>query len=119
MLRKLGYRADTATNGAEAIDALEHHYYDLVLMDIEMPVMDGIEATKIIRQRWHKCPRIIAVTALVDFQDACYEAGVDDFLAKPLRIEDLRNSIEYNLPIASSTEFMKSEFEKISAATYV
>lgn len=111
MLRKLGHQADTAENGAEAIEALENRYHDLVLMDIEMPVMNGLEATKIIRERWHHPPKIIAVTALADCRDACLEAGADDFLAKPLRIEELRDSIEYNFPIPLITEFMTGEIE--------
>jgi CheY-like chemotaxis protein len=111
MLRKLGHQADMAENGAEAVKALEDRYYDLVLMDIEMPVMDGFEATRFIRRRWHQNPKIIAVTALTDSRDACIEAGADDFLVKPLRIEELRDSIEFNFPIPLITEFMPGELE--------
>jgi len=116
MLRKLGHQADMAENGAEAIEALENRHYDLVLMDIEMPVMDGFEATKIIRRRWHQNPKIIAVTALTDCKDACLEAGADDFLGKPLRIEKLRDSIDYNFPIPLITEFMPGELERTHSA---
>jgi CheY-like chemotaxis protein len=99
MLKKLGHQADIATNGIEAIEALEHNSYDIVLMDIQMPKMDGLEATKIIRQRWHQNPRIIFVTSLTNCQDACLDAGADDFLTKPLGIETLRKAIEYHMQI--------------------
>jgi CheY-like chemotaxis protein len=111
MLKKLGHQADFATNGIEAIEALAHHSYDVILMDIQMPEMDGIEATKIIRQRWNGT-KIIAATAQAICLDACLEAGVDDFLAKPLRIEKLRAAIEYNMPIPS---FVTSGLEEITA----
>jgi CheY-like chemotaxis protein len=113
MLKKLGHHVDLATNGIEAIEALEHQPYDAILMDIQMPVMDGIEATRIIRQRWNNRPKIIAATAQAICLDACLEAGVDDFLIKPLGIEKLRATIEYNIPIPS---FMKGGMEEISAA---
>ncbi len=115
MLKKLGHQAYTAENGAEAIEALEHRYYDLVLMDIEMPVMDGFEATRIIRNRWNQNLKIIAVTALTDCRDACLEAGADDFLPKPLRIEELRESIRYHIPNSPFTELIPNELESVCA----
>ena len=78
-----------------------------------MPEMDGLEATKIIRQKWHYSPKIIAATSLANCQDACFDAGADDFLTKPPRIEKLRAAIEYNMPIPS---FVMSELEEITAA---
>jgi CheY-like chemotaxis protein len=113
MLKKLGHEVDLAANGIEAIESLEHHIYDTVLMDIQMPEMDGIEATKIIRQRWNNGPRIVAATAAAICLDACLEAGVDDFLTKPLGIEKLRAAIEYNMPIPS---FMTSGLKEVSAS---
>jgi len=113
LLGKLGHHVDLATNGIEAIEALEHQAYDAILMDIQMPVMDGIEATRIIRQRWNNGPKIIAATAQAICFDACLEAGVDDFLIKPLEIEKLRATIEYNMAIPI---FMNGEMEEISAA---
>ena len=101
MLKKLGHQADIATNGIEAIEALEHNSYDIVLMDIQMPEMDGLEATKIIRQKWHQGPKIIAVTTLTDYREACLEAGADDFLTKPLGMEELRETIKCHMPISS------------------
>ena len=97
MLKKLGHQADFATNGVEAIEALEHKRYDIVFMDIQMPEMDGIEATKIIRQRWNKGPKIIVTTALAICRGACIEAGADNFLTKPLIVEELKASIDNHM----------------------
>ncbi|NMB85793.1 MAG: hybrid sensory kinase in two-component regulatory system with RcsB and YojN [Methanosaeta sp. PtaB.Bin018] len=99
ILKKLGYRADTANNGHEVLLALEDHPYDLVLMDIQMPEMDGIEATKVIRKRWPQGPKIIVVTAFDPeiCRDLCYEVGADDFLNKPVKAEELDAAIERNM----------------------
>ena len=114
MLKKLGYQTDFAVNGIEAIEALEHKSYDIVLMDIQMPVMDGLEATKIIRQRWHQNPKIIIITSLTNCRDACFDAGADDFLNKPFGIEKLRAAIEYNMSIPS---FASSSLEEFAATS--
>lgn len=93
MLKKLGYMADTAANGKEVLRALENHHYDIILMDIQMPEMDGLEATRQIRVRWpNKQPKIVAVTAhALDFtRKDCLDADMDDYITKPLTIEDLR-----------------------------
>jgi CheY-like chemotaxis protein len=111
MLKKLGHHADIARNGIEAIESLEHHNYDIVLMDIEMPEMDGLEATKIIRQRWYHSPKIIVVTTLANCREVCLEAGADDFISKPLNMQDLRDSIEFNMPISS---FVSSNLEEFT-----
>ena len=108
MLKKLGYHADLATNGIEAIEAIEHQSYDIVLMDIQMPEMDGLEATKIIRQRWHEDLKIIIVTSLNNYREVCLEAGADDFLTKPFGIENLRDIIKCHMPISSFSEFASS-----------
>jgi CheY-like chemotaxis protein len=98
-LKKLGLKADTANNGREVLVALEEHHYDLVLMDIQMPEMDGIEATKIIRKRWSQGPKIIVVTSFEAemCRDLCYNAGADDYLNKPVKIDELGAAIERNL----------------------
>jgi CheY-like chemotaxis protein len=98
-LKKLGLQADTAKNGREVLVALEEHHYDLVLMDIQMPEMDGIEATKIIRKRWSQGPKIIVVTSFEAemCRDLCYDAGADDYLNKPVKIDELGAAIERNL----------------------
>jgi PAS domain S-box-containing protein len=93
MLEKMGYRADVAANGVEALEALERQSYDTVLMDVEMPEMDGLEATRRIHQRWPRDqrPHIVAVTAnaMQGERDLCIQAGVDDYITKPIHIEDL------------------------------
>jgi CheY-like chemotaxis protein len=98
---KLGYQTDLATNGIEAIEALEHQSYDLVLMDIQMPKMNGLEATKIIRQRWHQNSKIIIITAYTNYYAACIDAGADDFMTKPLGIENLKETIKCHMPTQS------------------
>jgi len=112
MLKKLGYQADIATNGIDAIEALEHHSYDIVLMDIQMPEMDGLEATKTIRRRGFQDPRIIVVTSLDNYREICLAAGADDYLTKPLGIEKLRKAIEDHMTILS---VISSNSEEITA----
>lgn len=97
LLKKLGHRADPAENGLKALQALENNHYDLVLMDCQMPVMDGYEATQRIRQNpeWQQLP-IIAVTANVmqgDRED-CLASGMNDYITKPYKREELRAVIE-------------------------
>ena len=92
LLGKLGYRADIASNGLEALSALERARYDVVLMDVQMPELDGLEATRRIHARWGaERPHIIAVTAgvLDDEREQCLAAGMDDFVSKPIRGEEL------------------------------
>jgi len=93
MLKKLGYHADVAANGLEVLSAHEHYSYGTVLMDIQMPEMDGLEATRIIRQCRPDGLRIIAVTASApgETREKCLEAGMDDYFSKPLRIKELAN----------------------------
>ncbi len=94
LLERLGYRADLAANGLEALAALRRQPYDLVLMDVQMPEMDGLEAARRIRAEWppDARPRIIAMTAnaLRGDREACLEAGMDDYLSKPILLDDLR-----------------------------
>ena len=97
LLARLGYPVDIATNGQEVVDALEGKSYDLVLMDVEMPVMDGVEATTEIRRRWGESgPRIVAVTAnaMEGDRDRYIEAGMDDYVSKPIRVESLVNVLK-------------------------
>jgi PAS domain S-box-containing protein len=98
MLARLGYDADVVANGKEVLDALEHRAYDLILMDLHMPEMDGLEATKRIVSdaSLDPRPRIVALTAgvLDETRNRCLEAGMDDFLGKPLRIGDLVPKLE-------------------------
>lgn len=93
MLAKLGHRVDVVANGLEAVDAVRLGGYDVVLMDVQMPELDGLEATRIIRTDLppDRQPPIVAMTANVQLEDraACTAAGMDDYLAKPVRLTDL------------------------------
>lgn len=98
LLNQMGYgHADLATNGLEAIAALEREDYDVILMDIQMPEMDGLEATRRIVARWPagRRPRIIAMTAnaMQGDREMCIAAGMDDYLAKPIRPEELQSAL--------------------------
>jgi PAS domain S-box-containing protein len=90
-LQKLGYQANAVTNGVEAIDAVERGGYDLVLMDCQMPVMDGFEATRRIRQSIHGGIPIIALTAdaMSGDRERCLSEGMNDYLAKPVDMGQL------------------------------
>jgi signal transduction histidine kinase/ActR/RegA family two-component response regulator len=104
-LRKLGYEADVVANGREAIAAVTNGTYGLVLMDCQMPEMDGFEATASIRARERGETRlpIIALTANATDGDRerCIEAGMDDYLAKPVKLDTLRAVLEHWLPAAA------------------
>lgn len=95
----MGYRASLATNGREAVEAVSQHDYDIVLMDCQMPEMDGFEASRCIRRREESKEThlpIIALTAntLAGDRERCLEAGMDDFLSKPIRSSELAIMIE-------------------------
>jgi PAS domain S-box-containing protein len=98
VLNRMGYAADVAVNGLEAIAALEAGTYDLVLMDVQMPELDGLEATRQIRSRWPGAagPRIAAMTAnaMPGDRELCLAAGMDDYISKPIRIEELTAVLE-------------------------
>ncbi len=93
MLEKIGYQADRAWNGLEVIKALKHQRYDLILMDVQMPEMDGIEATMAIRNQFppEKQPYIIAITAhaMQGVQEHLLNVGMDAYVSKPVKMEDL------------------------------
>src|SRR5439155_15295667 len=97
LLEKLGYRADIAANGLEVLAALERQPYDLLLSDVQMPEMDGLEATRRILQRWPEGERpwIVAMTAeaMSGDRERCLEAGMNDYLTKPIRPEELVTAI--------------------------
>ena len=98
MLKKLGYRADVAANGLEAVDAVQRQRYDVVLMDMQMPEMDGLAATRQIRQLFTnpKEPYIVAMTAnaMPGDRELCLQAGMNDYVSKPVRIEALVKALE-------------------------
>ena len=92
MLKRLGYSADAVANGLEALQALGRQHYDIVLMDVRMPEMDGLEATQIIRKRWPKNGlMVIAITAyaLEGDREKCLDAGMDDYISKPVKLDEL------------------------------
>ncbi len=97
LLQRMGYRADLAADGNEVIDCLKRQRYDLVLMDVQMPHLDGLEATRLIHQQWQgeERPRIVATTAIArpGDQERCFAAGMDDFVGKPIRTEDLQAAL--------------------------
>jgi CheY-like chemotaxis protein/HPt (histidine-containing phosphotransfer) domain-containing protein len=104
ILEKLGYRGDAAANGIEALQALERIFYDLVLMDVQMPEMDGLEATRRVRGNQsfvldHDIP-IIAMTAhaFEDDRRLCLDAGMNDFISKPVEPQALSEALERWLP---------------------
>ncbi len=137
ILEKLGYRADVVSNGLEAVNLVQTVPYDCVLMDMEMPEMDGITATKrIMEQKLVKTPYIIALTAYAMSEDRnrCLSAGMNDFITKPIRIQELERALDKiialreqsgdsnqnisqedipaeSLPLSSATELNKSDHD--------
>ena len=105
LLAKLGYEADVVENGREALDALERVTYDVVLMDVQMPELDGLEATRRIRERFRSThgPTIIAMTAnaMEGDREECLAAGMDDYLPKPIRLEELSRVLARCRPVGA------------------
>ena len=105
MLKRLGLHADVAGNGAEALEVLDRLPYDLILMDCQMPVMDGFEATRRLRKTDGPRLPVIAMTAnaIRGDRERCLDAGMDDYLPKPVRISELKAMMRRWLP-ASGVE---------------
>ena len=91
ILSKLGFEPALAVNGQQTIEMAAQFQYDVILMDVQMPVMDGLEATRIIRESTNTQPAIIAMTAnaMKEDKDACLATGMDDFLSKPVKVEEV------------------------------
>ncbi|HEY4137870.1 MAG TPA: GAF domain-containing protein [Casimicrobiaceae bacterium] len=93
ILQQMGYRADLASNGIEAVESVERQPYDVVLMDVQMPEMDGLEASRRITAKWPagERPRIVAMTAnaMQGDREQCLAAGMDDYVTKPIRVDAL------------------------------
>jgi len=91
ILQQMGYRADLASNGLEALESVARQTYDVVLMDVQMPEMDGLEATRRIVANGSQRPRIVAMTAnaMQGDREMCLAAGMDDYVTKPIRVDQL------------------------------
>jgi signal transduction histidine kinase/DNA-binding response OmpR family regulator/tetratricopeptide (TPR) repeat protein len=102
LLAQMGYRADLASNGIEAVESVERQAYDVVLMDVQMPEMDGLEASRRIIARFPDGarPRIVAMTAnaMQGDREMCLAAGMDDYITKPIRVERLTEALTGTLP---------------------
>lgn len=106
LLKKLGYQVDhIANNGLEALQALRNHNYDLILMDLQMPEMDGLTATKIIRTELMSQVRIVAMTADVmpEIRQACIDVGMNDYISKPINIQEIIRIVS-SIAIATGVE---------------
>ena len=105
LLERLGYQADVSANGLEALDRLDRAPYDVVLMDVQMPGMDGLEASRAICARWppRQRPRIIAMTAeaMEGDRERCLAAGMDDYLVKPVRLDELARALSRSRPLTT------------------
>ncbi len=108
LLQRLGYRADVAGNGLEVLEAISRQPYDLVLMDVQMPEMDGLTATAQIcqMQLGEGRPRIIAMTAnaMLGDREMCLEAGMDDYISKPIRVEELVQALSKCTEVVASSQ---------------
>jgi CheY-like chemotaxis protein len=106
LLERLGHRADLAASGREVLARLEGTVYDVILMDVQMPEMDGLEATRAICARWPagERPRIIAMTAeaMEGDRQACLAAGMDDYVVKPVRLDRLGRALAQCRHLATS-----------------
>jgi GAF domain-containing protein/DNA-binding response OmpR family regulator len=110
LLEQMGYRADVASNGLEAIESVERQTYDVVLMDVQMPEMDGLDATRAIRKLEDLVqPRIVAMTAnaMQGDREMCLAAGMDDYISKPIRVLELIEALDKTNPSARSLKVKK------------
>lgn len=98
LLERMGYRADVAANGLEVLEALQRQHYDMILMDVQMPEMDGLEASRVIHKNWpaEQRPRIVAITAnaMQGDREECLAAGMHDYLTKPIQFTALQETLE-------------------------
>jgi len=104
LLRKLGYRADVASNGQETLEAVERQPYDVILLDVQMPVMDGLTAARELCKRLpeDRRPYLIAQTAgvMLDERNACRKAGIQGFVGKPIKLEELAAQLKQAKPLS-------------------
>jgi signal transduction histidine kinase/DNA-binding response OmpR family regulator len=115
LLKQMGYRVDLATNGLEAVRSVERQHYDVILMDVQMPEMDGLEASRQICARWPRDqrPKIIAMTAnaMQGDREMCLAAGMDDYISKPIRIAELAAVLEKAAGMMTVTKPIQGENE--------
>ena len=112
LLARFGYDCDVAPGGAEALAAVEQGDYELVLMDVQMPGIDGLEATRQIRARWpNRDIHIVALTANVGAEDvrACHDAGMDGFLGKPITLDSLGAVLDYVANATTESAFLNPD----------
>ncbi len=116
LLSRMGYQADVAANGLEVLTTLRRQPYDVVLMDVQMPEMDGLEATRTLRRELPEAhqPYVIAMTAnaMQGDREMCLAAGMDDYVSKPIRVEELVEALSKSRPLEES-----QEAEALSAPT--
>jgi CheY-like chemotaxis protein len=117
LLEKMGYGGELATNGLEALEALRRERYDVILMDVEMPVMDGLEASRSIHREWRdERPRIIAMTAnaMQGDRETCLAAGMDDYLSKPIHADELAAVLARCAPRAAVPEIQDGDVDDLA-----
>ncbi|MBE9126471.1 MULTISPECIES: PAS domain S-box protein [unclassified Coleofasciculus] len=128
MLQRLGYRADVANNGQEALESLRRQSYDVVFMDVQMPEMDGLDATRHIRQEWSSPsqPWIIAMTAhaMQGDKEQCLQAGMNDYISKPIRPDAIVQALKNYYPTHSETlvlgvDMNEESFEPTAASDLI
>ncbi|MCZ6701510.1 MAG: ATP-binding protein, partial [Ignavibacteria bacterium] len=124
ILEKLGFKPDIATNGLEAIREINSKDYDIIFMDLLMPKLDGIEATKKIRSMLagKKIPKIIAMTAdtMMNSREACINAGMDDYLNKPISVEEIKALMyKWQANIENEKELCLDEIKKTTSDTHI
>jgi PAS domain S-box-containing protein len=121
ILERMGYRADVAANGLEVLEALERQSYDVVLMDVQMPEMDGVEATRRICEQWpeERRPRIVAMTAhaMQGDRERYLAVGMDDYISKPVRVEELVEALRQCQPLTPRTDETRAAPETVPQVT--
>ena len=98
MLGVLGVEAEAVASGEEMLDAVERKTFDLILMDVMMPGIDGIEATRLLRQRRGLAPAVVGLTAMTESRERCLAAGMNAFIAKPARLDQISRVLDTFAP---------------------